>query len=94
MRFRDRVTAAVDVTVEETADYEVSFADLGPLLARLEGKAEVAGDVCTPPHDRDEQRAIRLRLRNRRDEYLPWVRDSTGFRGLIGLVDEKRRRRS
>lgn len=37
MRFRDRVTAAVDVTVEETADYEVSFADLGPLLARLEG---------------------------------------------------------
>jgi hypothetical protein len=25
-----------------------------------------------------------------RDEYLPWVRDSTGFRGLIGLVDEER----
>jgi hypothetical protein len=24
-----------------------------------------------------------------RDEYLPWVRDSTGFRGLIGLVDEQ-----
>ena len=24
-----------------------------------------------------------------RDEYLPWVRDSTGFRGLIGLVDEE-----
>ena len=22
-----------------------------------------------------------------RDEYLPWVRESTGFRGLIGLVD-------
>ena len=27
-----------------------------------------------------------------RDEYLPWVRDSTGFRGLIGLVDEERER--
>jgi hypothetical protein len=25
-----------------------------------------------------------------RDEYLPWVRDSTGFRGLVGLVDEER----
>jgi hypothetical protein len=24
-----------------------------------------------------------------RDQYLPWVRDSTGFRGLIGLVDEQ-----
>jgi heme-degrading monooxygenase HmoA len=22
-----------------------------------------------------------------RDEYLPWVRDSTGFRGLIALLD-------
>jgi hypothetical protein len=22
-----------------------------------------------------------------RDEYLPWVRDSTGFRGLIGFLD-------
>jgi quinol monooxygenase YgiN len=32
MQFRDRVTAAVDVTVEGTADYEVSFADLGPRL--------------------------------------------------------------
>lgn len=32
MRFRDRVTAAVHVTVEETADYELSFADLGPRL--------------------------------------------------------------
>ena len=25
-----------------------------------------------------------------RDEYLPWVRESTGFRGLIGLVDDER----
>ena len=25
-----------------------------------------------------------------RNEYLPWVRDSTGFRGLIGLFDEER----
>jgi len=24
-----------------------------------------------------------------RNEYLPWLRDSTGFRGLIGLVDEE-----
>jgi heme-degrading monooxygenase HmoA len=32
MQFRDRVTAAVDVTVEGTADYEVSFAHLGPRL--------------------------------------------------------------
>lgn len=24
-----------------------------------------------------------------REEYLPWVRDSTGFRGLIGLFDEE-----
>jgi heme-degrading monooxygenase HmoA len=32
MQFRDRVTAAVDVTVEGTADFEVSFAHLGPRL--------------------------------------------------------------
>jgi hypothetical protein len=25
-----------------------------------------------------------------RGEFLPWARDSTGFRGLIGLVDEAR----
>jgi hypothetical protein len=25
-----------------------------------------------------------------REEFLPWARDSTGFRGLIGLVDEAR----
>jgi hypothetical protein len=24
-----------------------------------------------------------------RDEFLPWVRDSTGFRGVIGLFDEE-----
>jgi hypothetical protein len=24
-----------------------------------------------------------------RDEFLPWLRDSTGFRGLIGLVDDE-----
>ena len=23
-----------------------------------------------------------------RDEFLPWVRESNGFRGLIGLIDE------
>jgi hypothetical protein len=27
-----------------------------------------------------------------RDEYLPWVRDSTGFRGLIGLFDEEQQK--
>jgi len=27
-----------------------------------------------------------------REEFLPWARDSTGFRGLIGLVDESRER--
>ena len=31
--FRERVTAAVDVTVEDTTDYEVTFAHLGPQLA-------------------------------------------------------------
>lgn len=25
-----------------------------------------------------------------RDEFLPWVRDSTGFRGLIALRDDER----
>jgi hypothetical protein len=27
-------------------------------------------------------------LRIVRDQFLPWARDSSGFRGLIGLVDE------
>jgi heme-degrading monooxygenase HmoA len=36
MRFRDRMTAAAQVTIEEVADYEVSFADLGPRLATLQ----------------------------------------------------------
>ena len=27
-----------------------------------------------------------------RDEYLPWVRDSSGFRGLIGLFDEEQQK--
>lgn len=35
MEFRDRVTAAVDVQVEETVGYEVSFAHLGARLAAL-----------------------------------------------------------
>jgi hypothetical protein len=26
------------------------------------------------------------------DEYLPWVRDSSGFRGLIGLFDEEQQK--
>ena len=29
-------------------------------------------------------------LRIVRDELLPWARESTGFRGLIGLVDGER----
>jgi hypothetical protein len=29
VRFRDRITAAVDVEVEDVTDYEVTFADLG-----------------------------------------------------------------
>jgi hypothetical protein len=33
MRFRDRVTATVNVQVEDTVDYEVTFAHLGPRLA-------------------------------------------------------------
>ena len=31
MQFRDRVTEVAGVQVEETLDYEVTFADLGPL---------------------------------------------------------------
>ena len=31
MQFRDRVTAAVNVEVQETVGFEVSFADVGPL---------------------------------------------------------------
>jgi hypothetical protein len=31
-------------------------------------------------------------LRIVRDELLPWARESTGFRGLIGLVDEEQRK--
>jgi head-tail adaptor len=34
-RFREQVTAAVRVTVEEVTEYEVSFADVGPRLAVL-----------------------------------------------------------
>lgn len=39
MEFRDRVTAAVDVHVEETAGYVLSFAHVGPRLAALRGDA-------------------------------------------------------
>jgi hypothetical protein len=31
MRFRDRVTKAAGVQVEETLDYEVTFAHMGPM---------------------------------------------------------------
>ena len=33
LQLRDRVTAAVNVQIEETMDYDVSFADLGPRLS-------------------------------------------------------------
>jgi hypothetical protein len=33
--FRERVAAALDVTVEETAGYELSFVELGPRLSEL-----------------------------------------------------------
>ena len=33
MQFRDRMASAAGVQVEETVDYEVTFADLGPLNA-------------------------------------------------------------
>jgi heme-degrading monooxygenase HmoA len=32
MQFRDRITAAVNVRVEETVGYEVTFAHLGPQM--------------------------------------------------------------
>jgi len=32
MQFRDRMTSAADVQVEETVDYEVTFAHLGPQI--------------------------------------------------------------
>jgi hypothetical protein len=35
-RFRERMTAAVDATIEEVVDYEVSFAQLGAGLAALQ----------------------------------------------------------
>jgi hypothetical protein len=34
--FRDRVTAAVNVTVEEAVDYEVTFVHLGPQLVEMQ----------------------------------------------------------
>jgi heme-degrading monooxygenase HmoA len=34
--FRERVTATVNVNIEETSDYEVSFAHLGPRLSELQ----------------------------------------------------------
>ncbi|PWU25036.1 MAG: hypothetical protein C5B48_03345 [Candidatus Rokuibacteriota bacterium] len=34
--FRNRVTAAVNVEVEDTSDYEVSFAHVGPRLSGLQ----------------------------------------------------------
>jgi len=33
-----------------------------------------------------------LGLKIVRDEFLPWIREATGFRGMIGLVDEGRSR--
>jgi hypothetical protein len=36
MRFRDRVTKAAGVQVEETLDYEVTFAHIGPMFTHAE----------------------------------------------------------
>jgi hypothetical protein len=36
--FRDRITAAVNVDVVETADFDVSFCSLGPRLAQLQAE--------------------------------------------------------
>jgi hypothetical protein len=35
LQFRDRITATVDVEVQETGGYEVAFAELGTLSERL-----------------------------------------------------------
>ena len=35
MQFRDRITSAVNVQVEETVGYEVTFAHVGPLMSHL-----------------------------------------------------------
>lgn len=35
--FRDRITATVDVRVEDVSEYELTFADLGSWPARLPG---------------------------------------------------------
>ncbi len=37
MRLRDRITATVDVQVEETVSYDVAFAHLGAKLAKSRG---------------------------------------------------------
>ena len=37
--FRESVTAAVNVTIEETAGYEVTFAHIGPRLVELHRQA-------------------------------------------------------
>ena len=34
-RFRDRITSAVGVRVEDVTDYEVTFADLGSITAHI-----------------------------------------------------------
>jgi hypothetical protein len=42
MEFRDSVTAAVNVSVEETSGYEVAFVHLGPRLVELHGQASAS----------------------------------------------------
>jgi hypothetical protein len=42
MEFRDSVTAAVNVSVEETSGYEVAFVHLGPRLVELHRQASAS----------------------------------------------------
>jgi hypothetical protein len=42
-KFREGVTAAVNVTIEGTTGYEITFAHLGPRLVELERKATEGG---------------------------------------------------
>ena len=42
-KFREGVTAAVNVTIEGTTGYEITFAHLGPRLAELHRQATEGG---------------------------------------------------
>jgi hypothetical protein len=50
MRLRDRVTAAVNVQVEETVDYEVTFAHLGSRMAVPGRSPQAPPTIDSPDH--------------------------------------------